>query len=206
MTETKEAAKTPATPGQTAAGCGCLGVLAIIVLAIVFGSGKGEPGGKPDPAKVKPQAIAVWSTFLAQAGRCDAPATRAGTMVGSLQTGGVSIVDAYDAAKEAELVCRDAWSEINRLQPPADARGEVREAYKQALEKCGAAYLYKTSGMEQLAKVLNGDMSPAALSEFKRDGEMAQAGQLVCVASFLEAGQSAGLTAEDLKMGGGTGE
>lgn len=181
------------TPRDTAIGCAVLMAL-LIVASVVFSMCSGGEGSGPgDPALLKSETVALWRNFLTVAARCDGPSQAAAELGLRAAQGGASIVDAYGAAKGAKDTCMAVYTDLGSLEPPKNARGDVRVKFNDALESCRTAYLYKVTGMESLAKILNGGATPENLLSYRDDAQRGQARQLVCVTSYFSAAQAAGV-------------
>lgn len=99
----------------------------------------------------------------------------------------------YPVVTRATDACKESWLSMNDLKPPPSARGAVKTAFKEAIETCSTAYFMKYQAYEAMAKVLDGDTRPSAVTKAREGMESATTGQVVCVAGFFSAAERAGV-------------
>jgi hypothetical protein len=149
-------------------------------------------------AQAKVDLLELWKRVKSASGPCD----RANSQVAEALSGlgkSHSVYDAYGLADKAHDACRQAWSDLDKLKVPASIGGEQAESLKKSLEFCANAYLLRQMSLDKMKTVLNGDMRPSALQDYKGDAEAAQAGVLACVAGMMGAGAKVGLDMKEFK-------
>lgn len=107
----------------------------------------------------------------------------------------------YGVVTDAQEKCKQSWQTLNRLDPPSSASGEAKTALKEALDGCSTAYWMKYHAYEDMAEVINGDTRPSAVAKANSSMQDASNAQLMCVASFMSAGEKAGVPIAELVGG-----
>lgn len=102
------------------------------------------------------------------------------------------VYELYPVLKDGIEGCRTSYQATSELKPPAAATGEVKDAFKEAIDTCGMAHINKQMAFEAMAKVVDGDQRPSAVAEARSQAETAQMGQLACAAGFMKATDKAG--------------
>lgn len=136
---------------------------------------------------------AVWSQVKMKMEQCDVPLRRAGEAVG---TG--NAYAAFAPVKAAGEACKSVWLEMGRIEIPRSAKGDVKKAMQAAQDTCESAAYQKKEAMEQMAKVLDGDMRPSAMAELQETLERGKALASGCWIGFMSAADDAGLTLPEL--------
>lgn len=150
------------------------------------------PAAKPE-GMTQAEFNLVWSGVKARMERCDGPLRRAGEAVGTGDP-----YAAYQPVKIASDSCRQAWMDIGGVEIPKSAKGEVKTAMREAREICSSAALAKMDAMDKMAKVLDGDARPSAMSGLKEQLESGQALASGCWIKFMDAAQKAGLSLPEI--------
>lgn len=162
---------------------------------------KGTQPSSPDKPDVDPQAtakkdiLALWSSVKSASADCDQANSKVADALGALGRS-TTIYVAYENADRAHRICGQTWSELSNLEVPGTVQGDVATELEEALKNCRDAYLLRQMSLDKMKTVLNGDMRPSALQDYKQDAEAAQSGVLVCVAGMMGTGFKAGI---DLK-------
>lgn len=120
---------------------------------------------------LKKEILTLWSAVQVATKRCD---TANGRVVEALQAS--NRFAAYEAADNGHDICRETWSTLNALDPPASAKGETEDKFEKALESCSGAYLFRQMSLDKMRTVLDGDFRPSALQDYKEDAQTAQSG------------------------------
>lgn len=139
---------------------------------------------------------AVWTQATQIMGPCDRAVDTATT---ALQSG--NAYTAYPAVQRAERTCGSVSLDMFDLDIPRSAKGEVREKLKEAKDRCQSAMTQKQIAMKGIARVLDGDARPSAVSAAQEDAERAQAMVLGCAVSFMGAAQAGGLNFAGMESG-----
>lgn len=119
---------------------------------------------------------------------CDAAAQVAQASLGP--TGNVR--EAYATAKHAEAICTQVSMDLMSIKPPAGARGDVKQAFDQALSDCGAAYGSKRSAYGELAKLIDSDQRPSAVAKVTEELEFTRTFAVRCESGLINAVEKAG--------------
>lgn len=147
-----------------------------------------------DAAKARADLKALWGRVLATAQTCDAANTKATEALGVIDAGDRDIYEVYGLAKQAHEVCKAAWLEIGNFDAPGSLAPSDREKVTQTLKRCELAYFSRQESLEVMMRVIDGDVKPSTVQEFTEGAKAAQAGTMLCVAGFIEAGATAGET------------
>lgn len=132
---------------------------------------------------------AVWT----QATQLMAPCDRAVETATSAMQGG-NVYSAYSAVQRAEETCGSVTLDMFNLDIPRSAKGEVRAKLREAKDRCQSAMAQKQIAMQGIARVLDGDARPSAVTAAQEDAERSQALVLGCAVSFMSAAQAGGLS------------
>lgn len=136
---------------------------------------------------IGPAAEKLWTDFSLAVKPCDEARKSVAVAIG-----GNEAVAIYSAAKDAERVCNGTWQEVQRLEVPAAAEGEVRTRLEKALETCEQTEFGKKWSLDLLQRAVDRGMRPSDVTEFQEVAQSTEAGMLLCAAGFLEAVESAG--------------
>lgn len=98
----------------------------------------------------------------------------------------------YPALRDGIEACKRASIDIMGLEPPEAATGEIKNAFDESIDTCSMAHVQKQMAFEAMAKVVDGDMSPSAVTHAKERSEASQMGMLQCGATFMKATGMAG--------------
>lgn len=159
------------------------------------------PAEKAAPANItQAEFDAVWTQATQLMAPCDRAVDSATT---ALLSG--NAYTAYPAVQRAEQTCGSVSLDMFDLDIPRSAKGEVREKLKEAKDRCQSAMTQKQIAMKGIARVLDGDSRPSAVSAAQEDAERAQAMVLGCAVSFMSAAQAGGLNFAGME-GGATDE
>lgn len=165
-------------------------------------AGRAEPApAAPTKAPPRPAGVTreefqmVWSQVKAQMEPCDAAVQRAGQ---AMQTG--DAYAAYPLVTRAQSVCQDNWMAVGDIDIPRSAKGDVRKAIVEARDGCGTALFVKQDAMEQVAKVVDGEGRPSAVSAARQRMEEAGSMTMVCIVGFMRAGEATGHTLPEFEQ------
>jgi hypothetical protein len=153
-------------------------------------------GATDDKAALKDETGKLWAAVLDGIAECDSAAT---TAAGAMGGGSTDIYEAYRLATRAESACRAAVPVLAALKPPEHAKGDVRKAFKDALNACTQAATAKQLTMSAAAEVVNGDSSPKTVNRAAQQTNDALASSFRCGALFIAATDKAGLELPELK-------
>lgn len=145
---------------------------------------------------------AMWDEILVAVAPCDA----ASKLVASASDRSGDVYEVYEVVKEAESRCTVSWQALNDLDPPRSAKGQAKKHLAEAISTCSTAYWMKKEAYEKMAKVLDGDMRPSAVTTAKSSMEDATGAQLACVAGLMGAAEKAGVPMSALSEGSGKSE
>lgn len=119
---------------------------------------------------------------------CDTAVSSASTAIGA-----GDVYAAYPVVQRAEQVCLSTAGDVRAVRIPRSAKGEVKKSFEGARESCSMTGTMKWAGMRALAKVLDGDMRPSAVSDAKQQMAASSSYALVCAANMVQIAQAAGL-------------
>lgn len=169
------------------------------VAADVDNPTKAIPAVQPaKPSTAKSDIMSLWSKVKSASAGCDKANGNVADALGSLGKS-TSIYAAYELADNAHAVCRESWSVLNDLEVPDSIEGDDAEQLEKTLENCASAYLLRQMSLDKMKTVLNGDMRPSALQDYKGDAQAAQGGVMACVAGMMSAGMKAGVDVKEFK-------
>lgn len=158
-------------------------------------SASGNTAPSPSPSASPDEAAAQRATFLKNyretleiAGSCD----RAIASVGKAAQGG-SEVALYSAAKDGQAACQSAWQALENMETTT---GEKEE---KAIKTCRGTYFLRQRAMETAMTIADGDSKPSNVVSFQDDMKTGQAGVMLCVAQWMEAGAAIGVKPEAMK-------
>ena len=155
-----------------------------------------ESSAKPSPAKA--DMLALWHRVKTASASCDEANAH---VADSLELLGksTSIYTAYELTDSAYNICRESWWDLTQLEVTDSIEGDAADELKKALENCSNAYWLRKRSLDKLKTVLNGDMRPSALQDYKGDAQAAQGGVMACVAGMMGAGLKVGIDVKDFK-------
>jgi len=196
----------------TMAGC----VIAFLILVALVPAESQPPADKPatpkpgapaqPPPKVEDgkaalqrQSDELWGKIEATLQPCDAYVQAAGEAVSASGSGAGSTADAYEAATTAKRACDLVVSDMFEVKPPAAARGEVKDAFDDAISTCRDTATVKSMTMQSLAKYLDGDRRPSVEVEIKERMADSKTQAMRCVLSYLKASEKGGVTMKSLR-------
>jgi hypothetical protein len=159
---------------------------------------------KQTEAKVAKDALgkeitAEWQSLLDAVEPCDEANTRAVEDMQAISEGRGSVYEAYASAEQGAAICHKAHYALRDLDVPVSAEGELRDNLTESLKTCADAYLLRKLSLEAAQSILDGDIRPSAVNEFKAQAEGAQAGTLACVAGYMSAAMNAGVDLKEMQ-------
>ncbi|WP_438852479.1 hypothetical protein [Brevundimonas nasdae] len=156
---------------------------------------KNKPAEPVVAAKTAPPAGVTQAEFdvyqqsiMTALAPCDQAVARAGAV---LQEG--DVYSAYPVVKSAENVCLGTSTDVTGVKIPRSAKGEVKKAFQDARDSCRMVGTMKWSAMRDLAKVLDGDNRPSAVSAAREGMESASGFTLRCVVGLAATAEAANL-------------
>jgi outer membrane receptor protein involved in Fe transport len=90
----------------------------------------------------------------------------------------------------------EAASEVSRIRVPDAIPRASRRSFDEAFDTCRDAYYVKSSAYGAMGEVLNGDVSPRAVTEARSASEAAQSSGLRCAVGFMKAATDLGVPVE----------
>lgn len=154
-----------------------------------------------DKAELQAEADQLWTKVKTEIARCDALVGKAGSAMTGTGDGSASIYDAYEATTVAERACADANVEMASFDPPEHAKGEVKSAFKEAIETCSFMASSRQIAMKSSGEVLNGDSSPKRVTEAREDMASARAFSTKCILDLMSAAEKGGIVLSEFKAG-----
>lgn len=103
------------------------------------------------------------------------------------------VVALYSAAKAGQEACEAAWMDLNKIEAMSGAKEE------KAVETCHQAYFLRQRAMETAMTIADGDAKPSNIVSFQDDVKAGQAGVMLCVAQWMDAGSAVGIKLEEMK-------
>ncbi|MES2042579.1 MAG: hypothetical protein V4475_01820 [Pseudomonadota bacterium] len=146
----------------------------------------------------KTDFLAMYRQVLSTAGPCDSANKRAGNRLQDVSRGNASLVDAYTEAKDGQAECETAWLAMGKIEAPASLTGDVARDTDKALESCSTAYFSRKQSLEVMMEVVDGDMRPSRVAEYKEKAQGAQTLTMLCVLGLSQAGMALGIDAKEL--------
>ncbi len=202
--EAKRLAGDPEKPNNWKAGC----VLVVALVLLLAYCGRGDNGIPGDElASVAPESIseagksnveAWYGQILAAAKPCDDGSKVMADAMTGVAEGRGSTFAAYQAAAQAEGLCRETWSRLNDIDTPGDVPEAVEEAAEEAVDTCESAFITKQMAAEKAAELFDGNMRNSVMSELSELIQQGQAGVLACVAGALQVVDKAGVSLDDV--------
>lgn len=145
----------------------------------------------PDVKKLlEAEAQQVWKAVIAAAEPCEQSSKKL-----AVASKTRDVYEMYPAATDGAAACRDASSQTRSLDPPHSAAGEVKAAFEKAIERCADGHLLRANAFEQVAKVLDGDARPSAVTEAQKSMEASSVSGMFCATEMFSAAEKGGLPA-----------
>lgn len=152
-----------------------------------------------ETARLKPSmteaATDLWNRINSTVAQCDAISERVAVESGRRNPSPYTL---YPLVESADSICSAEALEVRRLTVPDAIPSRYRGAFEDAIETCSNAYFAKSSAYESMAKVLDGNIRPSAVSAAQQNAERAQAGVMLCGIGFIKAATDAGLDPEEV--------
>jgi hypothetical protein len=148
---------------------------------------------------LKMEISTEWQSLLDAVEPCDEANTRAVEEMQAISEGRGSVYEAYASAEHGAAICRKAHYALRELDVPERAEGKLRDNLSKSLKTCADAYLLRQMSLEAAQSILDGDIRPSAVNEFKEQAEGAQAGTLACVAGYMSAAMDAGVEIKEMQ-------
>lgn len=103
------------------------------------------------------------------------------------------VIALYSAAKAGQETCQAAWLALDKIEP---ASGEKEE---KAVKTCKGTYFLRQRAMETAMTIADGDAKPSNVVSFQDDMKTGQAGVMLCIAQWMEAGDAIGIKPAEMK-------
>lgn len=182
--------------GRTGGGAPRFAIATILAASLAGCSAPPSTDAAGATANLAAQTTEFYQGFERAALTCDA----AGEQVqAAVKRGGD--VAAYQALRDAEAACKDAFMAISNLHLPKDAEGETKAALKSAKDACSTAYFSKRDAYRDVATVLDGDTRPSAQATAMQSSRDANDELEVCVSKMITAVRGAGGTTPAFEAG-----
>lgn len=150
-------------------------------------------------ARLKPAmteaATGLWNRINSTVAGCDAASKAVSDAAGARNPSPYVL---YPLVQQAKTVCASEGLEVSRIDVPDTIPARHRDGFKEAIETCSNAYLAKMSAFDSMAKVLDGNVRPSAVSDAQQNAERAQAGIMLCGIRFMKAASDAGLDLDEV--------
>lgn len=202
--DAKRLAGDPEKPNNLKAGC----VLVVVFALLLAYCGRDDSGIPGDElATVDPESISEagksnvegwYGQILAAARPCDEGSKVMADAMTGVAEGRGSTFAAYQAATQAEGLCRETWSRLNDIDTPGDVPEAIEEAAEEAVDTCENAFIAKQMAAEKAAELFDGNMRNSVMSELTELTQQGQAGVLACVAGALQVVDKAGVSLDDV--------
>lgn len=152
-----------------------------------------------EAARLKPAmteaATQLWNRINSTVSQCDGVSERVSVEAGRRNPNPYTL---YPLLQSAKSICSSEGFEVRRLTVPDAIPARFREGFEEAIETCSNAYLAKSTAFDSMAKVLDGNMRPSAVSAAQQNAQRAQAGVMLCGIRFMAASNEAGLDLEEV--------
>lgn len=152
-----------------------------------------------EAARLKPAmtqaATELWNRINSTVSQCDAISERVSAEAGRRNPSPYTL---YPLVESADSICSSEALEVRRLTVPDAIPSRYRGAFEEAIETCSNAYFAKSSAYESMAKVLDGNTRPSAVSAAQQNAQRAQAGVMLCGLGFVKAANDAGLDLDEV--------
>ena len=191
---------------------GCLGIslgfLAIIILIIIIApepdESDNEVAEKTADLEIdenaKPAMLAIWQQLVRAVEPCDNSNTLAVESLAAASDGSGDIYDAYSKASQALETCQSTVVHLQKMEPPPEINSIQQTRLAEDLTNCQDAYLMRAIAIETMLEVIDGDMRPSKVEEYKMRTESAQSGSIACVAGVISIAMETGHKAEFLQQ------
>jgi hypothetical protein len=103
------------------------------------------------------------------------------------------VIALYSAAKAGQEACQTAWLALGKIEAMSGDKEE------KAVDTCKNAYFLRQRAMETAMAIADGDAKPSNVVSFTEDMKTGQAGVMLCVAQWMEAGGAIGVKPENMK-------
>ena len=148
------------------------------------------PQGPTPPAspEVKASFLATQATLLATFAPCDEMMDRAAKARGQYAS--------YNAAVAAKAACWQTMQALNSVRFADPLPQDLKDPLNAAIDCFGVAYAGRYNLMNQGATIMNGDMRPSAVAEFRTELTETAAETAQCRMQYLTAAANHGLADE----------
>lgn len=189
------------TPKQKAAkfvGLGCLGSILLVVLAIAATCTSADQDAARD------RAILTTLASQSESDAFKADVVRLTNIIQSCEGAVEGIQEvasrsdpyaAYEAAKAASDTCSAASEQIAVFEFDAAISSARRDQLAAIKNRCAGYLTVRGGSMDEIAKVFNGDTSPAQVSKAKDVADAAATQSTACAVATVDAAQKAGFDA-----------
>jgi hypothetical protein len=163
------------------------------------------PAKKVVPEKPIDHSIAInafQSNVISSMKPCDKASQVLADVSVRISNGRNSIYDGYAAASATEDNCRNSWSAVSKLEPPASLPSAAHKKADETLERCEGAMLAKQMAAGKMAEIFDGNMRPSKVQEARELADGAQAGIFACAAGFFLIANESGVDIKQLKFDG----
>lgn len=151
------------------------------------------PGRTEPTPEVTAAVQSMWTEVTNRLASCDQASGYVAEVAGRPNP---SPFDLWPMVQQAEQLCRAAASEVSRIRVPDAIPRASRRSFDEAFDTCRDAYYVKSSAYGSMGEVLNGDVSPRAVTEARSASEAAQSSGLRCAVGFMKAATDLGVPVE----------
>lgn len=143
---------------------------------------------------VRSEAKSLWINILRETELCDESAVQV-----RRSTASKSMYVMYPFVKQAHESCQQTGDNTAKLNSPPDSSGDVRDAFKRAIDTCSESYNLKSVGFDKFEAVLgNLDTKPKDIEDVKTSMKEGNKASVRCLLAFSEAGDKVSLPIHDL--------
>jgi len=159
------------------------------------GSNAGAAGGSPGRTA---EIQALWSELTTVTQQCDQAASTASS---SLDLTRSNLTQAYAAVEDAKAICARVGLQVMGIDAPRSLDGEAREAFDDALNKCGLAYAGKSVMFDRMLKVVDGDRRPSRIAAVQEAAQTSQAETVQCAMTINALAEAQGVVLSETAIG-----
>lgn len=187
-------------------GCGALVVLALLLTMCQAIDASDDSPDEPaetlataaSPQDQKLQFSGLYRLVISTGKECDTANTRAVEALSLVGSGKSNVYTAFPIVDNAERVCQKAVDRLVSLSVPTVFPQDVNTSLRKSIDKCMTGYQARVSGLGTIKQVMDGDSRPSLVQAFQEDQRLSQAGVMLCIAGFTDAGMKLGLTAAEI--------
>lgn len=120
-------------------------------------------------ATLRGQVKTLWETIRSQSRGCDDAVGDVANAAGRSDRYAL-----YETATRGASACAEAATRVRKIDVPAAAKGDARDAFNEGIELCSNALILRQIAFDKVARVADNDLRPSSVADVRE--AMASAG------------------------------